>query len=207
MKTQAKKVARKVVKRAARRVDDLLNPLTPAVYTGQLVMGRHSYYRPKVLVYPGDTNRCIIGSFTSIAADCTIFVGGEHRMDWVAIYGLRQALGLPGALQDGNPISRGDVVIGNDCWIGLGSWIRSGVTIGDGAIVGFASVVTKDIGPYEIWTGNPARFIRKRFTDHQVEALLRIKWWNWTDEQIVERVGDLNGATVEEFIAKYDPGT
>ena len=58
------------------------------------------------------------------------------------------------------------------------------VTIGDGAVIGGGSVVTKDVGPYEIWAGNPARFIRKRFDDETIEKLLKIKWWDWSDEQL-----------------------
>ena len=64
--------------------------------------------------------------------------------------------------------------------------IKSGVTISDGAVIGRGSVVTHDVGPYEIWAGNPARMIRKRFNDGTVENLKQIKWWNWNEEKIKE---------------------
>lgn len=79
---------------------------------------------------------------------------------------------------------RGDIEIGNDVWIGRGAMIFSGVRIGDGAIVGARSVVTKDVAPYTIVAGMPARPIRQRFDDQTVARLLEIKWWNWSDEEV-----------------------
>ena len=74
--------------------------------------------------------------------------------------------------------------IGHDVWIGNRVMLKAGVNIGDGAIIGMGSIVTKDIGAYEIWAGNPAKFIRKRFDDETIEKLLTIKWWEWSDEKI-----------------------
>ena len=81
-----------------------------------------------------------------------------------------------------NPMKR--THIGNDVWVCVPSIVRSGVTIADGAVVGAGSVVTKDIGPYEIWAGCPARFVKKRFDDETIEKLLEIKWWDWSDDKI-----------------------
>ncbi len=75
-------------------------------------------------------------------------------------------------------------VIGNDVWVCVPSVVKSGVTIADGAVIGAGSVLTKDVGPYEIWAGNPARFIRKRFDDETINKLLEIKWWDWDDKKI-----------------------
>lgn len=75
-------------------------------------------------------------------------------------------------------------VIGNDVWLGFRTVIKGGVKIGDGAVIGSGSIVTKDVGPYEIWAGNPARFIRKRFDDETIEKLLQSKWWDWDDEKL-----------------------
>ena len=73
-----------------------------------------------------------------------------------------------------------------------------GINIADGAVIGSGSVVTKDIGPYEIWAGNPAKFIRKRFDDETIEKLLKSKWWDWTDEKLYAKGPDF--IDVEKFI-------
>lgn len=84
---------------------------------------------------------------------------------------------------------------------GLGFALSSGgVTIGDGAVIGAGSIVTKDVGPYEIWAGNPARFIRKRFDDETIEKLLESQWWNWDDTKL-EEMG-LYFVNVKNFIRK-----
>lgn len=72
------------------------------------------------------------------------------------------------------------------------------MTIGDGAVIGAGSIVTKDVGPYEIWAGNPARFIRKRFDDDTIEKLLKSQWWNWDDEKIKEYSDKFQ--SIDEFI-------
>jgi len=77
-------------------------------------------------------------------------------------------------------------VIENDVWIGMGCYVKAGVTIHTGAVVGMGSVVTHDIPPYEIWAGNPARFIRKRFDENTIEKLLNSEWWDWSDSKIAE---------------------
>jgi len=79
----------------------------------------------------------------------------------------------------------------------------SGVKVGNGAVVAAASVVTNDVRPYAMVAGNPAREVKRRFTDDQVEALQRIAWWDWPLEQVLERVSELNGGGVEAFIARY----
>lgn len=89
----------------------------------------------------------------------------------------------------------------NDVWIGSHVLIKSGVTISDGAVIGMGSVVTHDVGPYEIWAGNPARMIRKRFNDGTVENLKQIKWWNWNEEKIKEYAAYFSDSN--EFISSY----
>jgi acetyltransferase-like isoleucine patch superfamily enzyme len=128
-----------------------------------------------VLVYPGDPDGIItVGAYTSIAADVTCFVGGEHHTDWLTTYPFEAAFAL------GHPMSRGPITIGSDVWIGTGVTIRSGVIIGDGAIIGAKSVVTADIPPYTIVGGAPARTLRRRFDDETIRRLLELRWWEWS---------------------------
>jgi acetyltransferase-like isoleucine patch superfamily enzyme len=173
---------------------------------GTLVMGTMSYYAPNVVKYKGDTGRVIVGNFASIAPDADFYVGGLHRVEWVSLYGLRAMLELPGAYEDGFTHGRGDIVVGGDTWVASGCTVMSGVTIGDGAVVGTKAVVAKDVRPYAIVVGNPAREIRRRFSDEQVEALLRIRWWDWPVELVKERVDALSSPDVDAFIARFDPG-
>ena len=114
-------------------------------------------------------------------------------------------VGLPGAGADGHPTTRGDITIGNDVWIGRGATVLSGVTVADGAVIGAGAVVAKDVPPYAIVVGNPARVVRYRFSDEVIEALLRIRWWEWPDAVIEQRVSELCDTSVQEFAARYDP--
>lgn len=172
----------------------------------RLTMGRHTYWgTQQVATFPGDTARVTIGAFTSIGSDVILMDGGDHRTDWVTTFPIRAVLGLPGAYADGHPRSRGDIRIGSDVWIGAGARVRAGVTIGDGAVVGGHAIVTRDVRPYAVVAGNPARELRRRFEDHQVDALLRIAWWNWPDEQVVAEVDALCAPEIDAFIARHDP--
>lgn len=183
--------------------------LHPELYEigDRLSMGRHSYGKPLVRRYRGDSEstRVRIGSFVSIADDVLLMIGGEHPTDRVSTFPFRVTFGLPGMYEDDYPRSRGDIVIGNDVWIGRGSRILSGVNVGDGAVIGANSILVDDVRPYAIVAGNPAREVRRRFTDEQVEALLRIRWWDWSDEEIVDAVPLLASGSIAEFLQRHDP--
>jgi len=172
---------------------------------GTLVMGNMSYYAPNVVKYTGDSGRVIIGNFASVAPDADFYVGGLHRTEWVSQYGLRAMLALPGAQEDGFTHGRGDIVVGSDTWVTNGVTVMSGVTIGDGAVIGTKAVVARDVRPYAVVVGNPAREIRRRFGDEQVEALLRIRWWDWPTEKVKAHVALLSSPDVDAFIARFDP--
>lgn len=172
---------------------------------GFLTMGDYSYRAPRIRVFAGDTARVRIGRYTSVAEDVEVFVGGAHRTDWVSMYGIRAVFDLPGAYEDGTPTSNGDVEIGSDCWLARGATILSGVRIGDGAVVATHAVVTKDVRPFAVVAGNPAREIRRRFPDDQVDALLRIAWWDWPVERVIAEVESLCAADIAGFIARHDP--
>jgi len=83
---------------------------------------------------------------------------------------------------------KGDTVIGNDVWIGLDATIMPGVNVGDGAIIGAKSIVTKDVDPYTIVGGNPAKEIKKRFSESKIKELLQIKWWDFENEVIFDNI-------------------
>ena len=103
----------------------------------------------------------------------------------------------------GHPKSNGDVIIGNDVWIGNNVTILSGITIGDGAVIGCNSHVVKDIEPYSIYGGNPAKLIKLRFTQEQINKLLKIKWWNWDDDKINSAISLLCNSNINLFLNKY----
>jgi acetyltransferase-like isoleucine patch superfamily enzyme len=148
----------------------------------QFDIGRGTYGIPKIRSWrEGPTLR--IGAFCSIAANVQIFLGGEHRVDWVTTYPF--SLFWPDARHiEGHPRIKGDVVIGNDVWIGTDAIILSGVTVGDGAVIGAGAVVGKAVPPYAIVLGNPAQVVRRRFDDATIERLLRLSWWDWDDDEI-----------------------
>ena len=166
---------------------------------GIVVRGRHSYGCIHVHWYSGSERKVIIGNFTSIARDVTVITGGTHPVDWVSTYPFRINWHLPGARGDGLPSTNGDVVIGSDVWIAEGATILSGVTIGDGAVVCARAVVVKDVPPYAIVGGVPSAVIRFRFPPATVEALLRIRWWEWGDEEIRKIVPLLSSPDMQNF--------
>lgn len=98
---------------------------------------------------------------------------------------------------------RGGIVVGSDVWLGTNCTVVAGVTIGHGAIVAAGAIVTKDVEPYAIVAGNPARLIRKRCSDEQIRDLLAIAWWDWPDEKIQAEVSDFNTLSVDDFIRRH----
>ena len=94
---------------------------------------------------------------------------------------------------------KGDIIIGNDVWIGYEAVILSGVNIGDGAIIGTRAVVTKDVPPYTIVGGVPAKTIRKRFSDDTITALLQINWWDWPEEKIKQHISDIQAGRIDRL--------
>lgn len=125
-------------------------------------------------------------------------------MDWVATGHFHVEEGELVALREAVH-SAGPVVIGNDVFIGFEAVIGSGVTIGDGAVVAPRSMVVKSIEPYSVVGGNPARHIRYRFNEQTRLALLRIKWWSWSEEKVAEHKDQIHSANVAGFIARHDP--
>jgi chloramphenicol O-acetyltransferase type B len=177
-------------------------------------IGEFSYGVP-VIVGGGGAGNLTIGRYCSIAAQTTIFLGGDHRTDWVTTYPF-SAFSPSARRIRGHPSSRGDVVIGNDVWLARASTILSGVTIGDGAVVAAQAVVVRDVPPYAIVGGNPARVLRIRFAEEHVARLLKLRWWDWPPERLErhfplmlsDRIGDFLDAAEadpEEMQAELPP--
>jgi acetyltransferase-like isoleucine patch superfamily enzyme len=164
-------------------------------------VGEYTYGKPRV-IYRGEKASLRIGKYCSISTQVIIFLGSEHRMDWVSTYPFPYLWKEASSIK-GHPYSKGDVVIGNDVYIGYHATILSGVAIGDGAGIGAGSVVTKDIPPYAIVAGNPAQIIRYRFGEETIQALLKIKWWDWSNEKVRENVHLICSDSIDEFVKKF----
>jgi acetyltransferase-like isoleucine patch superfamily enzyme len=128
-----------------------------------------------------------------------VFLGGNHRVDWVTTYPFR-IFRQSARHITGHPATKGDVIIGNDVWIGAGAVILSGVTIGDGAVIATEAVVNRSVPPYCIVGGNPAQLLKKRFDDEIIQRLLAVEWWDWDDETIDEFMPLLSSPDIEKFL-------
>ncbi len=155
-----------------------------------ITIGRHTYGGPKVHWRRGDfSHKLDIGSFCSIADDVSIFVGnhGRHDADRLSTFPMTSIFKYAGkSLVD--TTTNLSVFIGSDVWIGRGALIMAGITIGDGAVIAARAVVTKDVEPYTIVGGVPARVLRNRFPPDTVENLKKLKWWLWDDETISKNI-------------------
>ncbi len=164
----------------------------------QYQIGRNTYGKPRIYSW-GEGGTFKIGAFCSIASGVKIYLGGEHRVDWVTTYPFTAFWAAAHHIK-GHPKTKGDVIIGNDVWIGADAVILSGVTIGDGAVIGANAVVAKGIPPYTIVAGNPARVIRKRFDEKTIHHLLKIRWWEWEDDRIKKYIPLLLDSNIEKFL-------
>lgn len=142
--------------------------------------------------YPINHDRLIIGRFCSIACGARfLFNSANHTLASLSTYPFPiffEQWGLDVKNVAAAWDNKGDIVIGNDVWIGYEAVINAGVTIGDGAIIATRAVVTRDVPPYTIVGGTPARPIRKRFSDEVISKLLELKWWDWPTEKIAQNI-------------------
>jgi acetyltransferase-like isoleucine patch superfamily enzyme len=146
-----------------------------------------------------------MGKYCSIAGGVKIFLGGAHHTEWVTTYPFN-ALWDAGKFVDGKTLTKGDVVIGNDVWIATDAVVMSGVTVADGAVIGARAVVTKDVGPYEVVVGNPAKAVKKRFDDDTISRLLEISWWDWQVQRIEKALPLLMQNNIADFISAVENG-
>lgn len=153
--------------------------------------------------YPINDDKLQIGKFCSIACGAKfLFNSANHTLSSLSTYpfplffeewGLEKK-GVTNAWDN-----KGDIIIGNDVWIGYEAVILAGVTIGDGAIIGTRAVVTKDVPPYTIVGGVPAKPIKRRFPEETISALLEIQWWNWSEERIARNIGAIQSGNIEQL--------
>lgn len=153
--------------------------------------------------YPINGDKLIIGKFCSIACGAKfLFNSANHTQTSLSTYTFPLFF-EEWELEKKNVTkawdNKGNIIIGNDVWIGYDAIILSGVTIGDGAIIGARAVVTKDVPPYTIVGGVPAKAIRKRFDEKTIKSLLNLKWWDWPEERIAANIQRIQRGQISEF--------
>ena len=170
-----------------------------------IIVGDYTYYDDFEDVHNFEKNvkyhfdfigdKLIIGKFCMIASGATFVMnGGNHLTESISTYPFAIfGGGWEGAMDGKAYPTKGDTIIGNDVWIGYNSTIMPGVNVGDGSIIAANAVVSKDVAPYSIVAGNPAREIKKRFSEERIKELLELKWWEWEIDKITENVAVLTG--------------
>ena len=148
--------------------------ISALISKGLLLVGEHTYglHNLRIDSYKGSEAKVTIGRYCSIAPDVRIITGGVHPVEQISTFPFRIKCDLPGKYLDGMPGTKGDILIGSDVWIATQVLILSGVKIGHGAVIAAGSVVTKDVPPYAIVGGNPAKLIRYRFDPTRIQELL-----------------------------------
>lgn len=187
----------------------LKNVITdPSITVGEYTMYNDFINNPKLFEkmnvlyhYPINHDRLLIGKFCSIACGARfLFNSANHTMNSLSTYPFPlffEEWGLERQNVAASWDNRGDIVIGNDVWIGYEAVIMAGVTIGDGAIIGTRAVVTKDVPPYTIVGGVPAKPIRKRFSAPVISSLLKMRWWDWPKEKIAQNLSAIQFGDID----------
>ncbi len=140
--------------------------------------------------------KLIIGKFCSISTRVSFFLGGNHNVKRISTWLPELNMKYD---ETRDLLTNGDIIIENDVWIGMNVMIMSGVKIGSGSVIGAGSVISKDVEPYSIVVGNPAKVIKKRFTDDQIDILLKSEWWNWDHNFIRENSEIIFGESFDKF--------
>ena len=189
----------------------LKNVITnPSILVGEFTMYNDFVNDPRqfeknnvLYHYPINHDKLVIGKFCSIACGAKfLFTSANHTQRSLSTYPFPiffEEWGLDIQNITNAWDNKGDIVIGNDVWIGYETVIMSGVTIGDGAIIASRAVVTKDVPPYTIVGGIPAKTIRKRFPDDDIAALQKMKWWDWPLDQIKAHIPEIQTGKIDEL--------
>ncbi|PRY59675.1 virginiamycin A acetyltransferase [Glycomyces artemisiae] len=188
--------------------------LKPLIESEKIEVGEYTYYddpdaatafEERNVLYSYGPEKLRIGRYCALATGTRfLMAGADHPMVGVSTF--------PFAIFGGdwtestldivmNVESRGDTTVGNDVWLGYNTTVMPGVTIGDGAIIASGAVVTADVPPYTIVGGNPAKPIRKRFGDEEIELLLRAAWWDWPAELVTEHARTIMSGTPADVFA------
>lgn len=174
-----------------------------------MIVGEHTYGLKHATIVFKDAASLIVGKYCSFAPMVKLFLGGNHRTDWITTYpfGHVETDTFGSNKHNGHPSTRGDIVIGNDVWVGAYATIMSGVTIGDGAVIAANAHIVKDVAPYEVVGGNPARHIRYRFEPEIIYGLMGLSWWNLPDDVVKSIIPVLQNKpdieTLRELMDRY----
>lgn len=195
---------------------DRLCFLKNIVQNPNIMIGDYTYYDDFESVHNFEKNvkyhfdfigdKLIIGNFCMIASDVTFIMNGANHLTKsvssypFAIFGGDWSDAMEGKMYP----HKGDTVIGNDVWIGYRATIMPGIRIGDGAIIASNATVVKDVEPYAIVGGNPAKVIKKRFPQPQIDQLLALKWWDWDIQKITKHLQDLTSPDIEKLLRHAD---
>lgn len=191
---------------------DRLCFLKNVVKNPNIIVGDYTYYDDFENVENFEQNvkyhfdfvgdKLVIGKFCMIASDVTFIMNGaNHLTDAISTYPFAIfGEGWEKAMEGREYPRKGDIVVGNDVWIGYNATIMAGVTIGDGAIIATNATVVKDVAPYSIVGGNPAKEIKRRFPEEAIAKLLEMRWWDWSVERITANVGALTGNRLEDVV-------
>ena len=189
----------------------LKNVITnPAIQVGDFTMYHDFRNDPRAFQennvlyhYPVNGDRLVMGKFCSIACGARfLFNSANHTLQSLATYPFPiffEKWGLERQQVAKAWDNKGDIVIGNDVWIGYEAVILAGVTVGDGAVIGARAVVTKDVPPYTIVGGVPAKPIRKRFSEDLIAALLELRWWDWPEERLKANLDAIQSGRLDQI--------
>ncbi|MDP5093852.1 MAG: CatB-related O-acetyltransferase [Polaribacter sp.] len=191
---------------------DKLCFLKNVITNPNIIVGDYTYYADfenianfeKNVLYHFDfvADKLVIGKFCMIASDVKFIMNGaNHLTDAITSYPFAIfSNGWGHAMDEKTYPQKGNITVGNDVWIGYNATIMAGVTIGDGAIIAANATVIKDVAPYIIVGGNPAKEIKMRFSDETISALLNLKWWDWSIEKITQNVQHLTSKEIEKLL-------
>jgi virginiamycin A acetyltransferase len=191
---------------------DKLCFLKNVVKNPNIIIGDYTYYDDfenvenfeKNVKYHFDFtgDQLIIGKFCMIASGAKFIMNGaNHLTESISAYPFAIFQnGWGNAMEGKNYPNKGNLIVGNDVWIGHNATIMAGITIGDGAIIATNSTVTRDVEPYAIVGGNPAKQIKKRFDAQTIEKLVKLKWWDWEIDKITKHVNHLTGTNLDDLL-------